>query len=130
MGHRVRSPRIFRGDSVRIEDYPFQVSMRSDDGTGQKNHFCGGSILDKRHIVTAAHCVYDMQNLENLTKIQVFTGTDRSDIGGDAHSVKSIKIHPEYNELNRSYFNDIAVLIVSCNIPMKIHLYSKLRYQT
>lgn len=46
--------RIVGGEEVDIEDFPYQVSL-TDEGRG----FCGGSIYDNYHIITAGHCVYD-----------------------------------------------------------------------
>ena len=45
--------KIVGGHEVKIEDYKYQVSLQTKDHF----HFCGGSILDKRHVLTARHCV-------------------------------------------------------------------------
>uniref|UniRef100_A0A1B0D2Y2 Peptidase S1 domain-containing protein n=1 Tax=Phlebotomus papatasi TaxID=29031 RepID=A0A1B0D2Y2_PHLPP len=44
--------RIVGGSEVSIEDVPYQVSV-TDSG----EHFCGGSVIGRKHIVTAGHCV-------------------------------------------------------------------------
>ena len=52
---------IVGGAFVPIEEHPYQVALvhagkaaAADDG-----QYCGGSIRDDWHIVTAAHCVFD-----------------------------------------------------------------------
>lgn len=44
---------IVDGSNARIEDYPYQISIRYDD-----NHYCGGSIIDEYFVLSAAHCTY------------------------------------------------------------------------
>ena len=47
--------RIVGGKTGRV---PWQVAVlrRQNNGVNIKDLFCGGSILDETHILTAAHC--------------------------------------------------------------------------
>ena len=36
-------------------EFPWQVSLRQITGLGA-THFCGGSVIDKDWVLTAAHC--------------------------------------------------------------------------
>jgi secreted trypsin-like serine protease len=59
------TPRIVGGKGkpqTTIAKYPFQVALLSAQATQDNEwryQFCGGSILNETHVITAAHCVYD-----------------------------------------------------------------------
>ncbi|CAG9798925.1 unnamed protein product [Chironomus riparius] len=73
-------------------------------GGGNFSHFCGGSVLNENHIVTAAHCIKGF----NTSRMAVFAGTNdlREEDKGQRIMIDSCEIHPDYVELNTS---DIAV---------------------
>ena len=43
--------RVAGGRNTTIEELPYQVSMEENG-----EHFCGGSIITPRHVLTAGHC--------------------------------------------------------------------------
>ena len=47
-----RRPKIVGGAETHHGEFPWLVSIRLD-----QRHFCGGALLDKQWILTAAHCV-------------------------------------------------------------------------
>lgn len=50
--YKVNDERIVGGYEAPEGAFPYQISLRNNN-----RHFCGGSILNSRWIVTAAHCV-------------------------------------------------------------------------
>ncbi|XP_011504866.1 PREDICTED: chymotrypsin-2-like [Ceratosolen solmsi marchali] len=62
-----KSVRIIGGKDANTKDFPYSVSLRA---ATTKYHFCGGSIISRLHILTAAHCLtkYDLKD------IQIYTG--------------------------------------------------------
>ena len=62
-------PKIVGGSLAPIGRYPFQAALIRKDaaaGSEQQGQFCGASLIRKRWILTAAHCV-DGLTREDLT---------------------------------------------------------------
>lgn len=85
--YRHLEPLIVQGKNAKPGQFPYQVSLRE----GCK-HFCGGSILNKHWILTAAHCVI------NETFCAV-VGTISSTTGGQSYEISKKKIHPHQYDI-------------------------------
>ena len=77
---------IVGGEPVPVTSTPWQVSLQ--DGSG---HFCGGSVLDARTILTAAHCVEGAASGHLMVRAGV---TNRTDSTGQDRAVARIIVHP------------------------------------
>jgi secreted trypsin-like serine protease len=95
---------IVGGTTAPPGRWPFQVALLlTGFGNNYKSEWCGGSLVDRFHVVTAAHCVRDKQPAE----LRVLTGTQSLTDGGTRRLVANIQIHPKYDN-NVDY--DIAVI--------------------
>lgn len=101
--------RIVGGSDAAVGQFPYQVSLRLHNGT---YHFCGGSIIGIRFILTAAHCT---QGGKLKTEdIEVVVGAHNRASGGTHYTLDKIVVHPKYNSLAGT--NDIMVLVTAKDI--------------
>lgn len=94
------SGRIVNGHVAPDDQFKYQASLR----TPKNQHFCGGSILNERWIITAAHCAAVV--VPGQTRAVV--GTHHIKFGGVAHTVSRVISHPSYS--STFIKNDVAVL--------------------
>lgn len=80
-------PRIIGGVEAPKGERPWMASLQSG---GQ--HFCGGSVIDKNWILTAAHCVEDVSDPASLEiKINLTNLNDAN--SGETHKVSDVYVH-------------------------------------
>ncbi|CAB3249380.1 unnamed protein product [Arctia plantaginis] len=111
--------RIFAGHRTRIKHYPFMASV----------HFfgrfqCGGSILQKDLVITAASCLQLAWNnrffRENPAFLSVQVGSDYYEAGGEDIPVFEVYFHPDYSP--KTLNNNLALMRLSVHIVFsKIH---------
>ncbi|XP_017770207.1 PREDICTED: chymotrypsin-1-like [Nicrophorus vespilloides] len=92
--------RIVNGSDAHKGEFPYIVSLQR-----RGRHICAGSILDEKHILTAAHCVY--RKPPSGFTIQygtIWLGTIKNII-----DVEDIIVHEDYDPYN-GHKNDIAIL--------------------
>ena len=97
---------IIGGESVlNPHEFPWVVGVRTESGK------CGGTIITKNLVMTAAHCLFNTKKEFNK-KISVLMG--HSDISSTLikkEIVESILVHPQHGI--KKYYNDVALLRLS-----------------
>lgn len=98
--HRPRAPRIVNGEIASMTDFPYMAGVMLHFDT--VNSWCGGSLISRSFVLTAAHCVH------TVPSSSVLLGT------ADTHNVQqnirvsTMRAHPGYNPITAA--NNIATL--------------------
>ena len=106
-------PQVVGGDPVPDGKYKFVAALRdiTRGNTVYQQQFCGGTLIDRNSILTAAHC------LESVTapQLRVTVGiTSLREPGqGQSRSVEAITRHPRYINSAISFRYDAAVLTLA-----------------
>jgi secreted trypsin-like serine protease len=106
VSHAEINPRIV-GGVESDQAYSWMVSIQSKvDG----QHFCGGTLINSRWVVTAAHCTEDT----SPDQIQVVIGIQNLDEPeiGETFNVLSVVNHAEFNNPDE-LDNDISLLMLA-----------------
>lgn len=106
------TPRIIGGQVASPGEWPWQVALINAGGDPYWDQFCGGSLIDVRWVVTAAHCVVN----SSPGSIQVLAGIhdlDNPETGYQRLNIAEIFVHPQYNA--STHDRDIALLRLSAN---------------
>lgn len=93
---------IVGGGQADEGEYPFMASMQTRGSQGSDGHFCGGSVVGKRWILTAAHCT-----IFEPDEVQVVVGrTDLTQGGGQTLRIDRMLVHPDWDATGSS---DVAL---------------------
>jgi hypothetical protein len=111
------TPRIVRGSDASITDFPFQVALYRADTSPAATRFCGGAIIDTTHVITAAHCLFNLfakREAMDPADVEVLAGT--ADLADSSSSVvhadvAKVSFDPSYDPSTNDY--DVGVITLS-----------------
>jgi len=101
---------IVGGQDARANEFPWQASIRRK---ATNSHFCGGSIIAERWILTAAHCM----DGETAALVSVVVGDHVRNAASSVRQtldVASFRLHESYN--SRTSANDVALIKTTTDI--------------
>ncbi|XP_050162041.1 chymotrypsin-like elastase family member 1 [Myiozetetes cayanensis] len=98
--------RVVGGTEASSHAWPSQISLQYSSG-GSWHHTCGGSLIQRNWVMTAAHCVTSNLNFRVVAGEHNLNANDGSE---QVFSVSRIIIHPYYNANNVAAGYDIALL--------------------
>lgn len=108
--------RVYHGDVADEGAWPWQVAIvqHDDSETMYDRQFCGGSLITRSWVLTAAHCLFDENDDGEAVPteagaIDILAGTNLlMDGQGELLPVAAVHVHPGYDP--NSMDNDIALI--------------------
>ncbi|KAK4880629.1 hypothetical protein RN001_008775 [Aquatica leii] len=110
--------KVVGGQDALESEFPWLVSL-----TRKGDHFCGGSLITKMHVLSAGHCICSGSSFIPANQIRTTLGqyelTSSSSIKYEV-GVKSVTLHPDYtcNKVR----NDLAVLELEKQLEWSEHV--------
>ncbi|XP_070539828.1 plasminogen-like [Ptychodera flava] len=107
------SVKIVNGTEAIPHSWPWQISLYYNKG-----HSCGGSVLNDKWVITAAHCI-GLGDADNIIIFDVMAGEHSltaSEPSNRKYLAEELFIHHNYNPF--TYDNDIALIKVRGQIEM------------
>lgn len=97
---------------AKVGAYPWMALVGYKNDLGEVSFKCGGSIVSKRHILTAAHCLRSNLALVRLGEHNTDIETETQTI--EVPVVRTVQ-HPMYDK--KDGHSDMAILVLGRDIP-------------
>ncbi|KAI3383849.1 hypothetical protein SNEBB_009105, partial [Seison nebaliae] len=109
-GKTGKASRIVNGEDVTDNSIPFIVSLNIKTDTGEK--MCGGSIVNSKWVVTAAHCFEGMSDEEVKNSEVVISNLHLGNLDTGERTIKIEQgfSHPDYETSGTNLYNDIYLI--------------------
>ncbi|CAH1153687.1 unnamed protein product [Phaedon cochleariae] len=110
--------RIVGGQDAEVHEWPWIAALFNGG-----RQFCGGSLIDEIHILSAAHCVAHMSSWD-VARLTVRLGDHNIKINSEARHiekrVKRVVRHRGFD--SRTLYNDIAILTLDSPVDFSKHV--------
>ncbi len=87
-----------------------------DSGTAPFQTFCGGTLRDASHVITAAHCVPDSNAADLAVVWNLHRRSQGTSAGAQVRAVSAITSHPLFTDTTSG--NDLAILTLASALPV------------
>lgn len=121
--------RVAGGDETGVFEFPWMALLRYRDFEGGIVDGCGGSLINNRYVLSAAHClrvhslILDHVRLgEHNKNTEIDCEGQDGDCAGPVEDIKIEKliIHPQYNK--PKFSNDIGLIRLKRQVNFQDHI--------
>ncbi|XP_038217642.1 coagulation factor VII isoform X2 [Zerene cesonia] len=117
VGKQTAQRRIVGGDDAGFGTFPWQAYIRIGSSR------CGGSLISRRHVVTAGHCVARAQPRHvRVTLGDYVINSAAEPLPAYTFGVRSIKVHPLFKFTPQADRFDVAVLTLDRSVHYMPHI--------
>lgn len=121
-----KQSRIVGGQQAKPEEFPWQVAFRRETNISRSNIFCGGSLIDKKWVVSAAHCFAKKPlQIEDLKVVLGEFDVWNEEGNESVVAVKNVILHPKYEDLSAQRLlanNDIALVELESEVSFNDYM--------
>lgn len=86
-------PDIIGGTQVSPWQSPWQVALIWSTGSPVDGVFCGGTLIDSKWVLTAAHCFFEKNTCAKIPKQAIFVGYGSTDLGKKISLIASKELY-------------------------------------
>ncbi|XP_065335649.1 uncharacterized protein LOC135936674 isoform X7 [Cloeon dipterum] len=126
-------PYLHHGTNASIEENPWHVSLTINLPTTDPLYdACGGTLVSKRVVVTAAHCMYGPTGTRYEPEwleitLGMYDVRNNTENGRQIVQAASVVIHPGYNNDRKDWQHDLALIILDEHGNKSIHLSERVK---
>jgi len=111
-------PLVVGGDEVEENSYPWMAALGSRTGDGGVRWFCGGSLISRTMVMTAAHCIQKSGSDLSLDIVRLGAHNlgESAFEDVDDYVPRQVIIHPQFKDNTSFPEHDLAIIVLQTEV--------------